>query len=113
MPVENDVAAALDGQGIPPSLTTSVLAAMAAAGLNLTPSGGGDPVAALESLVGAKYAVEGMPGTFLSVISLGGGGGATRYLVYMEWSAKDGTITRSHPVLVAGAGGASLTDLES
>ncbi len=88
--LEGQIETALAAQSLPASITTSVLAAIAAAGYDLVPQEGGDPVQALGSVAATRRAVAGMPGHFLVEIDAG----EDVVLRYVEIHGKGGDVRR-------------------
>lgn len=67
------IKAKLVAQGLPASIITPVLAALDAAGYDLVAKEGGNPVSVVGTLVPVIHGVEGMPGTHIVSVDVGGG----------------------------------------
>ena len=96
------IATQLEGLGISAALAEPFLQAVDAGGLELTAKGAGAPVAALACLTAERFKVCGVPGGFLTAVSLPGRG----WIVWLETQCSAGRCTRHTPLFVAGVGGA-------
>lgn len=93
--VQANVEPHLTSLGVPTSLQPAFFQALAAAGYNVQGEEEPDPAIIVDAVTCTVQQVTGRPGTFLITVTDG-----DVELRWIEWHAKDGTITRSNVTII-------------